>query len=32
MIRALKILDTSITLTPTLIDAGIWAKKNKAYY
>ena len=29
--RALKILDTSIALTPTLVDAGIWAKKNKAY-
>ena len=29
MMRALKILDTSTTFTPTFIDAGIWAKKNK---
>ena len=32
MRRALKILDTSTTFTPTLIDAGIWAKKNKACF
>ena len=28
----LNILDTSITLTPTYVDAGIWAKKNKEYF
>ena len=31
MMRALDILDTSVTLTPTFIDAGMWAKKNKAH-
>ena len=29
---ALAVMDTTITLTPTFINAGIWAKKNQIIF